>query len=66
MTNTILDDIVKATQPRFVRITAKWFVRGGIYTNVVAEHRKKGWKPAPRVDLPVQGPSAQTGTGLLA
>jgi 7-cyano-7-deazaguanine reductase len=52
VTNTILDDIVKATDPRFIRITAKWYVRGGIYTNVVAEHRKKGWKPLPAVDLP--------------
>lgn len=52
VTNTILDDIVKAIDPRFVRITAKWYVRGGIYTNVVAEHRKKGWKPQPVVDLP--------------
>lgn len=52
VTNTILDDIVKATQPRFIRITAKWYVRGGIYTNVVAEHRQKGWKPAPKVELP--------------
>ncbi len=56
VTNKILDDIVKVTDPRFIRITAKWYVRGGIYTNVVAEHRKKGWKPAPRVDLPSPGP----------
>jgi 7-cyano-7-deazaguanine reductase len=52
VTNTILDDIVKVTDPRFIRITAKWYVRGGIYTNVVVEHRKKGWKPQPAVDLP--------------
>ena len=45
------DDLVKATKPRFMRITARFFVRGGIFTNVVAEHRKKGWKPEPRVDL---------------
>ena len=64
VTNTILDDIVAATDPRFVRITAKWYVRGGIYTNVVVEHRKKGWTPAPRVDLP--GVSALgSATGLL-
>ena len=55
VTNDILDDIVKAIAPRFVRITAKWYVRGGIYTSVVVEHRKKGWKPAPRVDLPALG-----------
>ena len=52
VTNDILDAIVKATQPRFIRITAKWFVRGGIYTNVVAEHRKKAWKPQALVQLP--------------
>ena len=52
VTNTILDDLVAATDPRFVRITAKWYVRGGIYTNVIAEHRQKGWKPQPAVDLP--------------
>lgn len=52
VTNDIVDDIVKATKPRFVRITAKWYVRGGIYTNVVAEYRKKGWKPQPAVEMP--------------
>jgi 7-cyano-7-deazaguanine reductase len=59
VTNTILDDIVEATDPRFIRITAKWYVRGGIYTNVVAEHRKKDWKPQPVVELPPH--PAQTG-----
>jgi 7-cyano-7-deazaguanine reductase len=52
VTNDIVDDIVKATDPRFIRLTAKWYVRGGIYTNVVVEHRKKGWKPLPAIDLP--------------
>jgi 7-cyano-7-deazaguanine reductase len=59
VTNDIVDDIVRATDPRFIRITAKWYVRGGIYTNVVAEHRKKGWKPEPVVQLP--RPDAATG-----
>jgi 7-cyano-7-deazaguanine reductase len=52
VTNTILDDIVAATDPRFARITARWNVRGGIYTNVVAEHRRPGWQSAPVVELP--------------
>ena len=52
VTNTILDDIVKATKPRFARIHADWNVRGGIYTDVVAEYRKKGWKPQAPVALP--------------
>jgi 7-cyano-7-deazaguanine reductase len=51
VTNEILDDIVAATKPRFVRISARWNVRGGIYTNVVAEHRRKGWRPAQAVTL---------------
>ena len=51
VTNQILDDLVRATKPRFMRLTARFFVRGGIFTNVVAEHRKKGWKPVPQVEL---------------
>jgi len=51
VTNRILDDLVSALRPRFMRVTAKWYVRGGIFTTVVAEHRKRGWKPLPRVEL---------------
>ena len=51
VTNQILDDLVKALKPRYMRLTAKFYVRGGIFTNVVAEHRKKGWKAQPRVEL---------------
>lgn len=51
VTNRILDDLVKATKPRFMRLTAKWWVRGGIFTTVVVEHRKKGWKPLPVVNV---------------
>ena len=51
VTNTIVDDIVRAIQPRFVRVSADWYVRGGIRTYVIAEQRKKGWKPAPAVSL---------------
>ena len=52
MTNRILDDLVAATTPRFMRLTAEFNVRGGIYTNVIAEHRKPGWEPPTMVDLP--------------
>jgi 7-cyano-7-deazaguanine reductase len=51
VTNRMLDDLAKATQPRFMRLTARFFVRGGIYTTVAAEHRKKGWKAQPTIDL---------------
>ncbi|HYF60567.1 MAG TPA: preQ(1) synthase [Burkholderiaceae bacterium] len=51
VTNRILSEMVAATRPRFMRLTARWYVRGGIFTTVVAEHRKRGWKPEPRVDV---------------
>ncbi|MDP3608060.1 MAG: preQ(1) synthase [Methylophilus sp.] len=51
VTNRILDDLVAATHPKFMRVTSKFFVRGGVFTNVVAEHRQEGWQPKPLVDL---------------
>ena len=51
VTNRILDDLAKMLKPRFMRLTARFFVRGGIFTNVVAEHRKQGWKPLAPVFL---------------
>ena len=51
VTNRILDDLARATRPRFMRLTAKFYVRGGIFTTVVAEMRKKGWRPSPAVNL---------------
>ena len=52
VTNTILDDLVAATSPRFMRLTARFNVRGGIYTTVVAEHRQPGWQAPEKVTLP--------------
>lgn len=60
VTNKILNDLAGATRPRFMRLTARWYVRGGIFTTVVAEHRAKNWKPAPSVDLPRFGQGAST------
>ena len=51
VTNRILNDLVAACAPRFMRLRAKFNVRGGIYTDVVVEHRQPGWKPPRRVDL---------------
>lgn len=52
VTNQMLEDLVGATLPRFMRLTAEFNVRGGIFTAVVAEHRARGWTPAPLVTLP--------------
>jgi 7-cyano-7-deazaguanine reductase len=43
VTNRILDDLVRATRPRYMRLEARFKMRGGIDTSVVAEHRKRGW-----------------------
>lgn len=52
ITNKILNDLVEVTSPRFMRLTANFNVRGGIYTTVIAEHKKENWEPAPLVNLP--------------
>jgi 7-cyano-7-deazaguanine reductase len=52
VTNRILADLVAAVAPRFMRVTAEFNVRGGIYTTVVAEHRKPGWQAPEAVALP--------------
>jgi 7-cyano-7-deazaguanine reductase len=51
VTNQILDDIVAACAPRFARLTARFNVRGGIYTTVIAEYRTPGWAPPAGKDL---------------
>jgi 7-cyano-7-deazaguanine reductase len=52
VTNRILDDLVEALQPRFARLAAKFNVRGGLYTEVIAEHRAESWIARPPVTLP--------------
>ena len=52
VTNQILSDLVAAIQPRFMRLRAKFNVRGGIYTTVTAEHRAEGWEAPGQIKLP--------------
>jgi len=52
VTNEILNDIVSATAPNFMRIRAEFNVRGGIYTTVVVEHRNPDWQAPELVNLP--------------
>jgi 7-cyano-7-deazaguanine reductase len=52
VTNLILNDLVAAVEPRFMRLTAEFNVRGGIYTTVVAEHRADDWQAPQPVQLP--------------
>ena len=43
VTNSILNDLVAATDPRYMRLRARFNVRGGVYTTVEVEHRQAGW-----------------------
>jgi 7-cyano-7-deazaguanine reductase len=52
VTNEILRELAGATAPRFMRLTATFNVRGGIYTTVTAEHRAPGWSPPVPLSLP--------------
>lgn len=51
VTNKILDDLVAVLKPRYIRLIARFYVRGGIFTNVTVDHRKKGWQPEPAILL---------------
>jgi 7-cyano-7-deazaguanine reductase len=51
VTNEILDRLATTISPRFMRLTAKFNVRGGIVTTVVAERRQPGWVPQTPVSL---------------
>ena len=50
VTNRIVDELARALEPRYLRLKARFHVRGGIYTTVTAEHRASGWIPQPVID----------------
>jgi 7-cyano-7-deazaguanine reductase len=52
VTNEIANHLEATVQPRFLRLTARFNVRGGIHTSVVAERRQPGWQPAAAIALP--------------
>ena len=52
VTNEIADRLDSTLRPRFLRLTARFNVRGGISTSVVVERRQSSWQPASSVPLP--------------
>ena len=52
VTNEIAATLDALLAPRFLRLTARFNVRGGIYTSVVVERKRPDWTPAPAVALP--------------
>ncbi len=59
VTNRILDDLVGACEPHFMRVTAEFSVRGGIDTRVIAEHRGAAWVAPEPVSLPGESQTRQ-------
>jgi len=58
VTNEILDDMVRAIKPRYMHLTARFFVRGGIFTTVTAQHVQRGFKPANMPAMPLLAPES--------
>ncbi len=52
VSNQILSDLVDVLAPRFIRLTATFNVRGGLYTSVIADYQADGWVPPQPVILP--------------
>lgn len=52
VTNEIADALAAVTSPRYMKLSARFNVRGGVYTTVVATRRQPGWVPQPDVTLP--------------
>ncbi|HWF97798.1 MAG TPA: preQ(1) synthase [Steroidobacteraceae bacterium] len=52
VTNEIADHLTRAVAPRFLRLEARFKVRGGIHTRVIVERRQPDWVRAPRASLP--------------
>ena len=44
VTNRILNDLVNATNPKYMKLKAVFNVRGGVYTTVVCDHKSPDWK----------------------
>ncbi len=60
VTNRILEDLVRATKPRYMRLTARFYVRGGIFTTVTAQHLRRGFRLACVPEMPLLEAGAPT------
>jgi len=44
VTNQILDDLVNAASPKYMKLKAIFNVRGGVYTTVICDYKSPDWK----------------------
>ena len=54
VTNEIADHLARTLSPRFLRLEARFKVRGGIYTRVEVVRRQEGWQPGWRPGRPAR------------
>jgi 7-cyano-7-deazaguanine reductase len=52
VTNQIIEHLARSVMPRFMRLSARFHVRGGIATEVIAERRAANWRSAESPTLP--------------
>jgi 7-cyano-7-deazaguanine reductase len=52
VSNEVASRLAQVLDPRFLRLTARFNVRGGIQTTIVVERRRPGWDPPAPVALP--------------
>ena len=52
VTSEIIEHLARAVSPRFMRLTARFNMRGGIATEIIAERRAPLWRPLEPVSLP--------------
>ncbi|MGH8205241.1 MAG: preQ(1) synthase [Steroidobacteraceae bacterium] len=52
VTNEIVETLTTALAPRFLRLSAHFNVRGGIYTSIVSERRAPHWRASDSITLP--------------
>jgi 7-cyano-7-deazaguanine reductase len=52
VTNEIADALAAVMAPRYMKLSARFNVRGGVYTTVIATRRQPSWVPQPDITLP--------------
>ena len=51
VSNKILDDLVNCINPSFIKLVAKFNVRGGTYPTVTCVHKDENWNPGSEAPL---------------
>ncbi len=64
LTNRIANDLIQLLSPRYLRLLGRWYVRGGISTDVLVEHHQPGWENPKILEQLHRAPWTQHQPGL--